>query len=127
MRVLVSGDRVWDNREKLFRILDSFADQIDLIIEGCAKGADSLAEQWAILRGKLLWHFPADWEKYKRSAGPIRNSQMLKEGKPDMVIAFHNNISKSSGTKNMINQALKEGLPVYLVSDDSMEQIIKTI
>jgi len=63
---------------------------------------------------EVIW-FPADWEKYGRAAGPIRNKQMIMEGKPDLVVAFHNNISKSRGTKNMVTQARRHGIRVQMM------------
>lgn len=56
--------------------------------------------------------FPADWDKYGRSAGPIRNGEMLKQGKPDLVVAFHDDIENSKETKDMVRQAREAGIPV---------------
>ena len=55
----------------------------------------------------LVNPFPAQWSKYGRAAGPLRNTQMLSEGNPDIVLAFHDNIKRSRGTRNMIVQSLK--------------------
>lgn len=127
VRVLVSGDRNWSDRARLFRELDARRADIDLIIEGCADGADMMAGDhsaegardagWARLRGVPALHFPvtkADWKLKGRSAGPQRNRQMLVEGKPDLVIAFHNDIAKSRGTADMLRQARKAGVPALL-------------
>ena len=59
--------------------------------------------------------FPAKWEMGRR-AGPIRNQQMIDECRPDLVIAFHENIIESKGTKDMVNRSMKAGIPTYLVS-----------
>lgn len=59
-----------------------------LVIHGAAKGADSLAEAWAIKNNVEQLKFPADWKQYGKAAGFLRNTQMLEEGKPDLVIAF---------------------------------------
>jgi hypothetical protein len=59
-------------------------------------------------------HFPADWDKYGKAAGPIRNKQMLDEGKPQAVIAFSYDLARSRGTANMVAQARDAGLPVWL-------------
>jgi hypothetical protein len=74
-------------------------------IEGEAKGADSLARDVALELGFKVLSFPADWDKYHRAAGPIRNRQMLTEGKPDLVLAFHQDLTRSKGTKNMVTLA----------------------
>lgn len=87
---------------------------IDHIIEGEAAGADMMAKHWAAERGIPFTGYPANWFLYHRAAGPIRNKQMLTEGKPDMVVAFHGDIWSSKGTQNMVMQALGAGLPVMI-------------
>ena len=62
--------------------------------------------------GFAIIGFPAQWDKYGKSAGVIRNQQMLDEGKPDTVVYFHDNIERSKGTKDMVSRAKKAGLPV---------------
>lgn len=84
------------------------------IIEGCARGADSMAEDWAAMQNVPVMHFPAQWERYGKSAGPRRNTQMLVEGKPDAVIAFSCDLANSRGTANMVSQARKAGVPVWV-------------
>ena len=114
MRVLVCGDRYWNDWQYLYDTLDELKDKIDVIIEGEAPGADTMALRWAKDSGIPVERYPAQWDKYGKSAGPIRNKQMLDEGKPDLVIAFHANISASRGTKNMISQAQAAGIQVIL-------------
>jgi hypothetical protein len=63
--------------------------------------------------GCLVQPYPADWEKYGKAAGSIRNSEMLTKGKPHGVLAFHNDLVNSKGTKNMVVQSLKAGIPVW--------------
>ena len=67
--------------------------------------------QWAKEIDIPCWGFPADWNSYGKAAGPIRNKQMLDEGKPDVVIAFPG----GTGTANMIMQATKAGVKVVKV------------
>ena len=120
MNVLVCGDRNWANRRSMYLVLDTlelnYAGHLT-IIEGQAKGADQIAGEWAELSGvRKVKHvkFPADWATYKRAAGPIRNQQMLDEGKPDLVLAFHDNIKQSKGTGDMVRRAHRTGIPVLL-------------
>src|SRR5689334_23019946 len=95
MRVLVCGGRDyadWEKMDRVLRLVDRTKGPIKTLIHGAARGADSLAAKWSedtglAACGEVL-AFPADWEKHGRSAGPIRNQQMLDEGRPDMVIAF---------------------------------------
>lgn len=112
MRVLVCGDRHWQDRELLFATLDGY--KITLVIEGCARGADRLGEQWAQERGIPVEHHPANWERFGRAAGPIRNTEMLRRH-PDMVIAFHDDLSRSRGTIDTVSQAHDLGLPVVVI------------
>ena len=81
------------------------------MITGGAKGADWLGHYWAIKRGIPYKVFPADWMTYGKAAGPIRNQQMLDDGKPDVVIAFPG----ASDTADMINRAGLADVPVVRV------------
>ena len=56
--------------------------------------------------------YPADWETYRLAAGPIRNKLMLDQGKPELVLAFHHDLSRSSGTAHMVKISIKAGLEV---------------
>lgn len=71
-------------------------------ISGGASGADSLVEKLAVELGVNMEVFPADWNKYGRSAGIMRNKEMI-EQVPDIVIAFWNGVSK--GTANTLQLA----------------------
>ena len=122
MRVLVCGGRFFvdwkflnywlTNRFYQFKeTSDNFGDWSfgDLtIIQGCAKGADTLARRWAADNGIPFEDYPADWDKYGKRAGFIRNKQMLDEGKPDLVVAFPG----GKGTEMMCRIAKEAGVPV---------------
>jgi hypothetical protein len=79
-----------------------------VVIEGEQRGVDLLAREWAEEKGLEVRGFPADWDKYQKRAGFIRNSQMLKEGNPHAVIAFPGGI----GTRMMVQLARRAGVPV---------------
>ena len=115
MKVLVCGSRFWKNKEKLYKFLDELEPYIDTVIEGEAPGADSMARDWALENQIPVKRYPANWDEFGKKAGPIRNRQMLMEGNPDLVIAFHEKIEKSKGTKDMINVANKAKVSVILV------------
>jgi hypothetical protein len=131
--VLISGDRDWYNVKLIREWLKKLKSEgFDTIIEGEARGADIISRMsgedlgFKILdRDSKTKGFPAEWNKYHRAAGPIRNSEMLKVGKPELVVAFHNSIETSKGTKNMINQAVKAKIKTILVSDGKSEIIEK--
>ena len=94
----------------MFKVLDDiqYTSYISLIISGGARGADQLAIEWAKINGVSHNVYPADWYKYGRSAGYIRNSYMLNEGQPDLVVAFRGGF----GTKNMVDISRRKGVEV---------------
>jgi YspA, cpYpsA-related SLOG family len=110
MRILFCGDRNWTNYKVICDVMAGL--DPDVVIEGEAHGADLLAADAAEYFGIPVVRFPADWKTYGRAAGPIRNTQMLKEGNPDMVLAFHDDIQNSKGTRNMVDQSEKQGISV---------------
>lgn len=118
MRVLVCGDRNWNNMNIIERELRKLPSDT-IIIHGAAKGADTIAKFVAERIGLEIINegkgFPADWKRYGRAAGPIRNQQMINEGKPDLVLAFHENISESVGTKDMVERARKSRIKVLII------------
>ena len=119
-RVLVCGDRNWTDRDLLFGILSEahFYIGISCVIEGEARGADTMAREWAEERAITCEPYPANWAKFGRAAGPIRNTQMLNEGNPDIVYAFHDDIDASKGTGNMVKQAIARGLPHVVIGHE---------
>lgn len=123
MRLLVCGSRHFDDwnliHQHIYNIFSRCEDRtpegdVDFtIIEGGAKGADFLARVFAKFVGLPFIEFPADWEKHGKAAGPIRNKQMLDEGRPDLVLAFR--APNSRGTQNMIDQAKAAGVKTIVV------------
>src|SRR6185295_126387 len=117
MKILICGDRNWTNK---YLIMITLADlpiqSTDVIIHGNARGADRLGAECALELKLAVVSISADWKQYGRAAGPIRNKKMLDE-KPDLVLAFHNNIESSKGTKNCINEAKRRGITVKLITE----------
>lgn len=105
-RVLVCGGREFANRQWLDMVLDKCG-PIE-IISGMARGADRMAAEYGYKNGMAVHEFPADWDKHKKAAGPIRNQQMIDEGHPDAGIAFPG----GTGTADMIRRLKKAGIPV---------------
>jgi hypothetical protein len=115
---LICGSRVWTDGELILSTLRDIhaRERVDVVIEGEAPGADTLARQAAEHLGIPVLAFPADWERYGRGAGPRRNQQMIDEGHPDIVLAFSEDLNSSRGTADMVAQARRAGLPVRLIS-----------
>lgn len=128
-RVLICGGRDYNNKEYFTKTLhriceergwnhepDQYGNTLPNIhiIHGGAKGADSLADDFAVVNWTGLTVFPAEWDKYGQAAGAIRNKQMLVEGKPDIVIAFPG----GRGTAHMCQIAKRAGIKVIKVKDE---------
>lgn len=113
MKVIIAGGRDFTNYVKLERICDYYLQNTDNIeiVSGNARGTDILGEKYAEKRNYKLKIFPADWDKYGKSAGYIRNNEMAKYG--DALIAFWDGTSR--GTENMIEQAKKNDLKIRIV------------
>lgn len=110
MRLLVCGGRDFNDWEWMNEVLTwiSGSNHIEVLIHGAARGADSLAGEWAELANVPIKAYPADWQRHGRAAGPIRNRLMLSDGKPDFVIAFPG----GRGTADMISAARVAGVTV---------------
>ena len=114
LRVLVCGSRYYTNYRKVLKQLERL--NLELVISGACRGADSLAVKAAKACGIPYVEFPAAWEKFGKAAGPIRNEKMLKEGKPDFALVFHSDIASSKGSRHMLSLVKNAGLPFLIVS-----------
>ena len=115
MRILVCGGRGYKDSGKVFEVLDGLHREHGAltIIEGGAAGADTFAGEWTCMqRTCRLITEPADWKRYGRPAGPIRNQEMLDNHKPVLVVAFPG----GRGTAHMMRIARSSGIAVIEVS-----------
>jgi hypothetical protein len=114
----VTGDRNWKDYSVIYRELSKYPPGT-IIFHGTYRGADSLADIAAERLGFKAVSFKPEWHIYGRAAGPIRNQKMLdrllKEEEPKKVLAFHKNLAESTGTKDMVNRALKAGVDVEII------------
>ena len=105
--ILIAGSRNFTNEKRLAEILGKEVGADDIIVEGGARGVDSMAREWAESHGRKFVEFTADWKKYGRAAGPKRNDAMT------AYIAEHGGLAvfiwdgKSKGTKQCIDSAMK--------------------
>lgn len=132
VKVIIAGSRGFNDYNRLKSELDMMLKEKVIIVSGHAKGADMLGEQYAKEKGLEVEVHPAKWNdltvpncvvktnsygKYNALAGMNRNKEMLdslisnEDG--GVLIAFWD--GKSSGTKNMIDIASKQGIPSYIV------------
>jgi hypothetical protein len=95
---------------------------IVIITGDCPTGVDSLSAIFARANECQYVGFPADWKKHGRAGGPIRNQQMLDEGKPDLVVAFPG----GKGTADMVRRARAAGIPVMEVKHPHFGQVYES-
>lgn len=134
-RIVICGGRHFNDYEQLKTTITNFLKQRKIeienveIVSGHCQGADILGEQYAKEYGLNLTIFPADWQRYKRKAGPIRNKQMIEyimQTENKAVIAFVSENSK--GTKQTVLLAKRAGIFVvethYSISETGTLRII---
>lgn len=113
-RVLICGTRNSGDYVEIAELIMGLP-MGSVIIQGMCRGVDAMAKYLGEKYGFEVEGYHANWGKYGNAAGPIRNTQMLDEGKPDIVYAFHPNIVESKGTKNMVKQAKGRGIETIVV------------
>ncbi len=120
MNVLVCGGRDYADARALNEALDAIHREkhITGLIHGAARGADSLASAWARSRGIPAIAFPADWKKDGKAAGFIRNATMLRDGRPELVVAFPG----GKGTAHMVKLAKAAGVSVLEIAEPDITQ-----
>lgn len=119
MRLLVCGGRKFHNKAVVFATLQQLHGtyEFEWVITGGCSGADQLGKMWAKANNIARRTFLADWDDieiegavvryhdngkpYNAIAGNMRNTEMLVEGKPDLVVAFPG----GSGTADMVAKA----------------------
>jgi len=115
VKIIVAGGRDFSNyplmKERLDYLFQNIPKNELVIISGMARGADTLALRYASEMGIPVIKMPADWNKYKKSAGYIRNEDMAKIA--DGLVAFWD--GQSRGTANMIAIANSKNLVVHVV------------
>ena len=121
VKAIVCGGRHFDNYDYLEITLDSIFEELDLdyenieIVSGNCNGTDKLGEQYAKEHCIKTKVFPAEWKKYGRAAGPIRNEKMIEyisNSDLPVVIAFVSENSK--GTLDTIKRANKRNLKTFI-------------
>lgn len=113
MILAIVGSRTFSDYKLLDETLTRFNQDnpITEIVSGGARGADSLAEKWANTNNIPVVVFPAEWEKYGRRAGMIRNRLIISEC--EHCIAFWDGVSH--GTKNDIDLCQRQNVPYTIV------------
>ena len=115
MKVLITGSRHWSDREAVEMAIARA--NPDTIIEGGATGADAIAKEYTQRKSIKVIEVRAEWDRYGKQAGPIRNSAMIAM-KPDLVLAFSKDLSKDKGTADTVKKALAENIKVYRIKNE---------
>lgn len=123
MRFLFTGSRSWNNphlvQEHLREIKAKFPDAV--IVHGDHwAGLDHHVDLLARREGFEVEPHPAAWKRYGRSAGPIRNAEMLQTG-VDAVLAYKDDFDvrmRYGGTENCVDLAMRAGVPVDVYRSD---------
>jgi hypothetical protein len=110
MKVIIAGSRTINNYKLLKSAIEDSKFKIDEIVSGVAKGIDTLGLRYAEENKIPVKCFPADWKKFKKKAGLIRNREMAEYA--DGLIAIWDGYSR--GTKHMIDFAASKGLNIFI-------------
>jgi len=123
MKVAIIGSRNFNNyklfTEEVKRILKEKEWAIDEVVSGGASGADRLAWQYALVQKIKYTEFPADWKKFGKRAGHMRNTDIINYA--DVVIAFWD--MSSPGTKDSIDKAAMQGKPLVVINTNTLGKV----
>lgn len=121
MRLLITGSRTWDDPAYIARVLDElYRTSLGLLVihGACPAGADAMADAWAVRRraegrSVLIERFPANWDRYGRAAGMVRNAEMVAAVGTGGSVACHAFIRDGSkGASHCVKLARRAGIPV---------------
>jgi hypothetical protein len=119
-RIVVTGSRDWYEVRyavrtfKAYEILETLVGvPPEWAVGDCPDGIDKLFTDWHVnWKGYKPKIYEADWEKYGRAAGPIRNAFMLDDFRPDLVLAFPWHGAGNRGTMGTAALAIERGIDV---------------
>lgn len=111
MRTIIAGSRTITNAAVVEQAITEapFWPKITEVLCGGAQGVDTLGANWAKHRGITISHYPAKWDEYGPSAGPIRNREMAQNA--DALILVWD--GKSRGSRSMLSYARSSGLKIF--------------
>ncbi len=109
MKVIIAGSRDIIDPEVIFPIIERSPFEIDEVVCGMARGVDRMGRRWALENDIGIREFPANWQEFGRSAGPIRNQEMADYA--DALIAIWDGWSR--GTRNMIRVMTIADKPIW--------------
>ena len=121
-RILVTGSREWNDFKLVKKELSQFPPDTT-VIHGAARGADRIAGYIARQLGFKVVEYPAQWDKYGRRAGILRNEEMATQSACTHVLAFHDDPNLGRGTAHMVRLIRRRGMPVKWISHSGIKML----
>ena len=129
MKVIIAGPRYkdpvnkipFDNYSLVIQAIEQSGYEITEVVCGMAIGVDRLGETWAIANTISVNEMPANFNKYGKAAGPIRNREMAEYADAAVIVWD----GKSRGTRNMINEMIRKKKPYYLLMTESEDEPVE--
>jgi SLOG family YspA-like protein len=121
--ILCTGSRGWERYDIIFLALESIRRPFRIIVGDAKSGADPMFWKAAVKLEVPRLRYDANWKRYHFVAGPKRNTVMLEALKR---VRVHGELSawvlaawdlRSSGTRNMIDQAKLANFDVVVLSN----------
>ena len=109
MRVIIAGSREIVDYDLVCRAIEESGFEMTEVVSGRARGVDALGEKYALEHDVNLRLFPAEWDKYGKRAGYLRNAKMANYA--DALVAIWDGFSR--GTASMIDLARRKGLKIH--------------
>ena len=121
MKTIIAGSRTIEDYATVEAAIAASGFTITQVVSGCARGVDRLGEQWGYAHNALIARFPADWKRYEKRAGIIRNKEMAAYA--DALVAVWD--GQSTGTAHMIRMARARGLQVYVYTIGVQQEALR--
>ena len=120
MRVIIAGSRNLENYLLVVQAMQRCGYDVTEVVSGCATGIDTLGERWARSNNLPIKEMPANWNQHGKAAGPIRNREMAKYADAAVIIWD----GKSPGTRNMVDEMIRQKKPYYLqLTESNLEDL----
>lgn len=118
MKVVIAGSRTIDDYKLVVQAMKRCGYTVTEVVCGMATGIDKQGEVWARANNIPVKEMPADWHRHGKAAGPIRNREMAKYADAAVVIWD----GKSRGSRNMINEMIRQGKPYFVQLTESEDE-----